>query len=227
MKTDVNQPTNTNEASFMEMARTPEGLDQITTAIDNGELSEAKAMEAAMYSVAYAMGKFQTAHDLMLDFLKSDDKSLHRREPALRKLREAKEYVKVVRDCFSKYSYIRATLESLHTIFYFYDAMVLAPTYFEAAKSSHKSTAIKTYFFKNPITGLIKIGRTIDIKTRKQSVQCGAGIDLVVIAVIEGDIENELHKQFADYREHGEWFNDTDGLIEQYALQHSNKEIVQ
>lgn len=226
MKTDVNQPTNTNEASFMEMARTPEGLDQITTAIDNGELSEAKAMEAAMYSVAYAMGKFQTAHDLMLEFLKSDDKSLHRREPTLQKLREAKEYVKVVRDCFSKYSYIRATLESLHTIFYFYDAMVLAPTYFEAAKSSHKNTAIKTYFFKNPTTGLIKIGRTIDVKTRKQSVQCGAGIDLVVIAVIDGDIENELHKQFADYREHGEWFNDTDGLIEQYALQYSYKEIV-
>lgn len=226
MKTDVNQLTNINEASFMEMAQTAEGLAQLSIAIEKGELSESKAMEAAMYSVAYAMSRFQIAHDLMLEFLRSEDESLKQRELATQKMKEAMEYAKSVRDCFSEYLSIKTTLDSLYSIFYFYDAMVLIPTYFEAARSNSRNKTVKTYFFKNPITGLIKIGRTIDVKTRKQSVQCGAGIELFVIAVIEGDIENELHKQFADYREHGEWFNDANGLIEKYALQHNNKEIV-
>lgn len=77
---------------------------------------------------------------------------------------------------------------------------------------------IITYLVRHPGTGLIKIGRTRDIRTRLSALECGAGQALTVLGVIDGDVERALHRRFANLREHGEWFSDPDGVISGHAL---------
>lgn len=57
-------------------------------------------------------------------------------------------------------------------------------------------------------TGLIKIGCSKDPWTRCQTLRMGAPFPLTLIAQWPGSHPEEraLHKQFAAYHEHGEWF---------------------
>lgn len=73
---------------------------------------------------------------------------------------------------------------------------------------------VKTYIVKSG-TGLIKIGRSCDVDGRVKSLQTGAGGRINVLFVIDGDVEQELHRKFADIRVFGEWFSD-DGRIAAY-----------
>lgn len=89
---------------------------------------------------------------------------------------------------------------------------------FSAAPSKVRSRGdTETYLVLHPGTGLIKIGRTTDIRKRLAALQCGAGQPLAVLGVIPGDVERELHIRFAGLRVHGEWFEDRNGLISAYA----------
>lgn len=80
-----------------------------------------------------------------------------------------------------------------------------------------KNKAVRTYIARNASGGLIKIGRSVNPEDRMKSLQTGAGCELEILAVIDGDKERELHKQFAEFRVFGEWFSDSSGLIEKYA----------
>lgn len=57
-------------------------------------------------------------------------------------------------------------------------------------------------------SGRCKIGVTNDVPTRIKGLQTGSPFPLRVLAVIEGgeDLEKFIHKQFAKFRKHGEWF---------------------
>lgn len=66
----------------------------------------------------------------------------------------------------------------------------------------------------------IKIGRTSDIGKRLSSLQTGSPVKLKIIGIIEcrsdahsKEIETELHKMFAPYRTHGEWFRSTQNML--------------
>lgn len=56
---------------------------------------------------------------------------------------------------------------------------------------------------------LVKIGVTTGIRQRLQTFQCGSPIRLAVIWAIPGDhtLEGWLHREFAEQRRHGEWFD--------------------
>ena len=73
--------------------------------------------------------------------------------------------------------------------------------------------AVKTYFILNTSTKLIKIGRSVRPSKRIKDIQGMAGAKLELLAVIDSDIEAELHIQFKQYRRTGEWFEDKDSLI--------------
>ncbi len=73
------------------------------------------------------------------------------------------------------------------------------------SKSNSKYSK-KTYFIKNKETGLVKIGRSIDPSGRVKALQCGSGVELDIILVIDSDIERELHLRFSDDRAFNEWF---------------------
>lgn len=77
-----------------------------------------------------------------------------------------------------------------------------------------------TYFVRNPLTKLVKIGKSRDVRGRIKALQTAAGTSLEVIAVIEADVEATLHNRFSGLRVHGEWFKDKDGEIHKYAVEH-------
>lgn len=69
------------------------------------------------------------------------------------------------------------------------------------------------YFIKNPSTGLVKIGKTIDVVKRLDQLSKEFKTKLELIGTIESDdsirLEKEIHTLFTSKRVEGEWFNIT------------------
>jgi hypothetical protein len=72
------------------------------------------------------------------------------------------------------------------------------------------------YFFQAEIGGPIKIGRSFDPDVRLRDLQLMSPFRLRQLALIPGSIdkEAELHRRFSHSRLHGEWFAESDELIE-------------
>lgn len=70
------------------------------------------------------------------------------------------------------------------------------------------------YFILNPALGIIKIGIAGDVETRRMQLECGTGVPLVVLRVVEGGApyERALHDTFGRDRLLGEWFEPTDEI---------------
>ncbi len=67
---------------------------------------------------------------------------------------------------------------------------------------------IKTYFLKNNVNNLIKIGKSNDVERRIKEIvgQCSF-VQLYVFHSVEGDHESYFHRLYADSRKSGEWFD--------------------
>lgn len=63
------------------------------------------------------------------------------------------------------------------------------------------------YFVRRGGDGAVKIGYTVNLKSRMSGIATGSG-PLEVLATLPGGevIESLFHKHFAEYRLHGEWF---------------------
>lgn len=75
----------------------------------------------------------------------------------------------------------------------------------------------KTYIVKKRGTNQIKIGKTINVGFRVKTLQNQSGCKLDILCIFEKNIENMLHKQFAEFRTVGEWFDDSKGFIAAFA----------
>ena len=67
------------------------------------------------------------------------------------------------------------------------------------------------YVIHAPEVGRVKIGCTKDDPAKRlKTLQCGSPCELRLHSILEGgwQREQELHRAFADYRLHGEWFDD-------------------
>ena len=75
------------------------------------------------------------------------------------------------------------------------------------------------YFIQRKRDGLIKIGYTGNVGERFSGLKSEHGaIELLGIMEGDRDTENQLHKQFADYRfEKREWFSDSTSIREYIA----------
>ena len=82
--------------------------------------------------------------------------------------------------------------------------------------ANRRRSETKTYIVRNPLTGLIKIGKAVNPAARIHDVGHMAGAVLEVLALIGENIEGVLHRRFAPIRVHGEWFKD-DGQIRAYC----------
>lgn len=81
------------------------------------------------------------------------------------------------------------------------------------------------YIIKNPITNLLKIGITNNIKRRVSQLQCASGCELEVVYCTpvsdnSKEIEKSLHLRFADFRQYGEWFNLESDMVVNELLKH-------
>jgi len=73
------------------------------------------------------------------------------------------------------------------------------------------------YFMRRKLDGAVKIGFTDrDPMARLREIQNAAGLELELLVSIEGDRrdEHQLHDDFAQYRQHGEWFTACEDLVE-------------
>ena len=72
------------------------------------------------------------------------------------------------------------------------------------------------YFVQGESGGPIKIGYSADIVTRITKLQKSYPDKLKVLSVIPGDFKTEaaIHKQLAEYRLQGEWFNPAPAVLE-------------
>ena len=80
-----------------------------------------------------------------------------------------------------------------------------------------KSVICKTYIIRKIGTTEVKIGKSIQVEKRIRTLKTQSGANLEVLAIIPKDIENMLHKQFAEFRTVGEWFYDSKGFIAAFA----------
>lgn len=215
-----------NSSTFIELTNTKEGTKLLSDAIELGVADKSIAAETAMYAVGYALDKFQQAHERINGDMEGSYSYTPEFDSDRDHLREAIDYARVVTNWFENYPSLKTTLSSLTTILWWYEADSFLPLYLDAKRTTaiaSKKCITKTYFIKDPSTGLIKIGRSINPKERLSSIQCGSGVKLELMAVIGKDVERKLHKRFAEYRQVGEWFEDRDGLIAEY-IRNSSEE---
>ena len=72
---------------------------------------------------------------------------------------------------------------------------------------SKRKLDYKTYFILNCSTGAdVKIGKSSNPKKRLSVIQPGNHSKLVILAILEEDIEKELHIKFKEYHSFGEWY---------------------
>jgi len=55
-------------------------------------------------------------------------------------------------------------------------------------------------------TDLYKIGKAVDVGRRVAGLQTSCPYKLLVLAVVEGIGEKNLHARYKQFRQHGEWF---------------------
>ena len=87
----------------------------------------------------------------------------------------------------------------------------------------------RVYFIRSKQSGLIKIGTSRWPRRRFQEIKLATGQDVDLLGTIPGsrDVEAELHEKFASTRVTGEWFSESDELmnyINQHAELHSADE---
>lgn len=71
------------------------------------------------------------------------------------------------------------------------------------------------YFILNPALGIIKIGISVDVRSRRSELEHACGVALTVLRVVpQGEpFEEPLHFAFLPSRLIGEWFAPTDELL--------------
>ena len=71
------------------------------------------------------------------------------------------------------------------------------------------------YFIQEGLDGQIKIGYSLDPKSRLKSLQTSNPRQLRLLLTLEGDedYERKLHKQFDRHKLQGEWFQNHEDLL--------------
>ena len=72
------------------------------------------------------------------------------------------------------------------------------------------------YFIESSMTGLIKIGRSVDPESRLRALQTASPDKLTLLKAIPEQVvsESELHERFSHLRRQGEWFEAADEIRE-------------
>jgi hypothetical protein len=81
------------------------------------------------------------------------------------------------------------------------------------------------YIIEAPGMGRYKVGFTGDIRRRFASLQVGSPIPLAVIATFPGNVadEREIHRKYAAFSAHGEWFDLTQEQVAEIITEYGNQ----
>jgi hypothetical protein len=94
----------------------------------------------------------------------------------------------------------------------------------ETLMSKYGHDLTLTYFIRDGDSGPIKIGKSTikQFKSRLTGLQIGNPNRLIVVGVIVGDCEKEVHETFRQYRISGEWFKPNANLVS-YIAEHRER----
>jgi hypothetical protein len=85
-------------------------------------------------------------------------------------------------------------------------------------KKGDQKTTIKSkvYFLLDEESNLLKIGRTLDVTSRRRTLETMSGRKLTLIGSIKGgaEMESYFHRMYKPYRCEGEWFRLPSEFIE-------------
>ncbi|WP_153448749.1 GIY-YIG nuclease family protein [Vibrio algicola] len=202
----------------------------------NGEIvmsSEAKALVEAIIKgevsdeVAYKYG-MQMLHLASSEIRELDSKKCTGLSKAegriiLDNLEHGRHIAKMTESIFIQYPIISQSAKGLYSALSYSYGTFAPAILMSSSDLPRKDESTSTYFIFNPISKLIKIGRTNDIKRRITALQCGIGIPLDILLLVSGDREKECHQKFSEFRTHGEWFDDKDGRIRAYIKSEKSK----
>lgn len=99
------------------------------------------------------------------------------------------------------------------------DPKVVSSLTYKAPSEVSKPNNGFVYFIK--AGDLVKIGHSVNIKKRLETLQVASPVTLTLIGTMEGNyhLEQKLHLQFARYRVRGEWFELSEP-IKEYIKEH-------
>lgn len=173
----------------------------------NGALTDQEALELAASYLDPLLAMYKLNAEMGI-------KGIGRKSDYLDGMEYAKNQMRVLMFFFKDHQNAMEFISAAHFLASFADA-TLTPGILLSGESK-VSEPQKTYIVYNPKTRLIKIGKSVDVKSRISTISTMAGSILEVIKVFDDDIESTLHSIFSGIRQHGEWFSD-DGSIRDYV----------
>ena len=79
------------------------------------------------------------------------------------------------------------------------------------------------YLLHNPVTDLVKVGITSDLRRRMRDLERAGGVRLVIFAALMSTDrrsvakwESAIHARYAEQREQGEWFRISGPLLAEW-----------
>lgn len=101
-----------------------------------------------------------------------------------------------------------------------------------AKLKSYVERGSQIYLIRAGVSGPVKIGRAVDVRTRLAALQTAHYEELHLLRIVRADAEVAFHRRFSDLRIRGEWFqfdpemltflpesdeaNGAEALLEQY-----------
>ena len=86
---------------------------------------------------------------------------------------------------------------------------------------------VKTYLMQKKCDSkIVKIGKSSNVAQRKKQIEKEKGFSIDVLAVIDFDVESDLHEKFKKLRIEGEWFSDNGEIVSFFNSQHEIDVIV-
>ena len=182
----------------------------------NGEVADnGRVSEFVLMMMSKIMSNFDESIEITLLYDAKDDNYLESMSEACDLIDDAVDMIDKIRLISNVQPHIKPMLKSLERLLRMYEGCTVVRTMADKERTQHRIDS-STYLIRNPSTNLLKIGKTTNMKSRLESLQCGAGNKLEVIAVINENIERDMHVKFSELREFNEWFSDPSGEIEAY-----------
>lgn len=193
----------------------------LSRALQNGTYPENEVIKIIFFSAEGHLSELKKCEDFMIN---SGEYSEYGERKFIELNRNIVNSIKNTAQCekliFFSYPHLNKLLDNVIKRCLFTLNWGLLAYHSFCLSDQHKSNLTritKTYIVYNPCTGLIKIGKSIDPRSRINTLETQAGTRFNVIAIIGEDIESELHKKFSYCRTIGEWFKDDNGEILKYA----------
>lgn len=221
-QTNINMPELEGKEIFTIYREIADNKDGIANLLKAGQLPEEKVMplvfktathhltglkkwESKAYDIVKSHGR--DGLDWVLDFIKASRNQLW-----------AEQYI------FKEYKNLTPMIDAVLDRFNSFDAWVY-PTVFQCLLKDKEKPKSQTYFVYNPKTKLIKIGKSGTPMERIRTLEAQSGVNFSILAILNADIERELHVRFKQYRKKGEWFEDADGSIRKFIDELKNDKL--